>query len=88
MKNKITDGNKKFLNDLIARLALRDFWQVNKNAKIDRKTGLRTFEPYSLSGDTLEARRVYLLSIKSNPTDEEIEEVKAYILKTKLFETN
>ena len=84
MKNKITDGNRKFLNDLVARLALRDFWQVNKNAKIDRKTGLRTFGPYSLSGDTLDARRVYLLSIKSNPTDEEIEEVKAYILKAKL----
>ena len=88
MKSKIADGNRKFLNDLVARLALRDFWQVNKNAKIDRKTGLRMFEPYSLSGDTLEARRMYILSIKSNPTDEEIEEVKAYILKAKLFETN
>lgn len=86
MKSKITDGNRKFLNDLVARLALRDFWQVNKNAKIDRKTGSRIFEPYSLSGDTLEARRIYLLSIKLNPADDDIEEVKAYILKAKLLE--
>lgn len=85
MKNKITDGNRKFLSELVARLAFHDFWQVNKNSKIDRKTGLKKFESYSLSGDTLEAQRMYNISIKLNPTDEEVEEVKEYILKAKIL---
>ena len=86
--NKITDGNRKFLSELVARLAFRDFYQANKE-NIDktsrRKDGTKPYTPYSLSEETNEAREMLHIAQKLENTPEEVEIVKAYIIKAKLL---
>lgn len=84
--NKITDGNRKFLSELVARLAFRDFYQANKE-NIDkqlRKDGTKPYTPYSLSEETNEAREMLHIAQKLENTQEEVELVKSYILNIKL----
>lgn len=85
--NKITDGNRNFLSELVARLAFKDFYQANKEniekRKIDRN-GCIKHNPYSLSNETNEAREMLKIANKLENTPEEVEAVKAYILKAKL----
>lgn len=84
--NEITDGNRNFLSELAARLAFRDFYQANKenNKKPFRKDGTKPYTPYSLSDETNEAREMLHIAQKLENTPEEVEAVKAYILKAKL----
>lgn len=76
--NIITDGNKQFLYDLVSELALKDYKQANPHPKMYKK-------PYSLSTETQEAHNMYKIACKSEHTAEEVERVKAYILKRKLI---
>lgn len=84
--NKITDGNRKFLSELAAKLAFKDYYHTNKEnlEKPLRKDGTRPYTPYSLSAETNEAREMLHIAQKLENTTEEIEMVKAYILKQKL----
>lgn len=84
--NKITDGNRNFLSKLVARLAFRDLYQANKEnlEKPLRKDGTKPYTPYSLSAETNETREMLRIAQKLENTTEEIEMVKAYILKQKL----
>ena len=87
--NKITDGNRKFLSELVARLAFEDFYRANR-AIIEkpsrRENGTKQFNPYSLSEETNEAREMLKIANKLENTSEEVEMVKAYILKRKFYE--
>lgn len=86
--NKITDGNRKFLSELVARLAFRDFYQANKEnteKPSRRKDGTKQYKPYSLSEETNEAREMLKIANKLENTQEEVEIVKAYILKAKII---
>lgn len=84
--NKITDGNRKFLSELVAKLALKDYYQTNKEnlEKPLRKDGTRPYTPYSLSAETNEAREMLHIAQKLENTPEEVELVKSYILNIKL----
>jgi hypothetical protein len=81
--NTITEGNKKFLYDLVSELALKDYKQANPHPKM-YKNGKTNHKPYSLSMETQEAHDMYKIACKSEHTAEEVEQVKAYILKRKL----
>ena len=85
--NKITDGNRKFLSELVARISFKDFYQANKDIiekPSRRKDGTKQYKPYSLSEETNEAREMLKIANKLESTPEEVESVKAYILKAKL----
>ena len=87
--NSITDGNRKFLSDLVARLAFEDFYRANRTIIENpsrRKDGTKQFNPYSLSEETNEAREMLKIAHKLENTPEEVEMVKAYILKRKFYE--
>lgn len=81
----VTQSNRKFLSELVARLAFHDYYQANQEnlKKPLRKDGTRPYTPYSLSDETLEAQEMYERACKLNPTKEDEEAVKAYILKAK-----
>lgn len=85
--NKITDGNRNFLRELVARLALRDMYQANKEniEKPLRKDGTKPYTPYSLSDETNEAIEMLHIAQKLENTPEEVEIVKSYILKARLI---
>lgn len=85
--NKITDGNRNFLLELVARLAFKDFYQANKenNKKPLRKDGTKPYTPYSLSDETNEAIEMLHIAQKLENTPEEVEIVKSYILKARLI---
>ena len=86
--NKITDGNMKFLSELVARLAFKDFYQANKEnieKPSRRKYGTKQYKPYSISNETNEAREMLKIANKLENTPEEVESVKAYILKAKIL---
>lgn len=85
--NKITDGNRNFLSELVSRLAFKDFYQANKENynKPFRKDGTKTYTPYSLSDETNEAREMLRIAYKLENTPEEVEAVKSYILKAKIL---
>ena len=86
--NKITDGNRKFLSEMVARLAFKDFYQANKGnieKPSRRKDGTKQYKPYSLSNETNEAREMLKIANKLENTPEEVESVKAYILKAKIL---
>lgn len=85
MQNTITDSNKKFLYDLTAARSMDDFIKTNPDFKPFTKTGKpRQAKSYSLSDKTLEALEMYKTAIKKDITEDEIETVKAFILKNKL----
>lgn len=86
--NKITDGNRNFLRELVARLALRDMYQANKEniEKPLRKDGTKPYTPYSLSYETNEAREMLHIAQRLDNTPEEVELVKSYILKKKMID--
>lgn len=85
--NKITDGNRNFLSELVARLAFEDFYQANKenDKKPFRKDGTKPYTPYSLSDETNEAIEMLHIAQKLENTPEEVEIVKSYILKARLI---
>ena len=82
--NTITDSNKQFLYDLVSQLALKDYRQANPKPKM-YKNGKTNHKPYSLSMETEEAQEMYTIACQSEHTAEEIERVKAFILRQKLF---
>lgn len=86
--NTITDGNRTFLSELVAKLAFKDYYQANKEnlEKPLRKDGTKPYTSYSLSAETNEAREMLHIAQKLENTTEEIEMVKAYILKQKLLD--
>lgn len=79
--NTITDANKKFLYDLVAKLSLNDYRQANPNPKMRKNL---TYKPYNTSYETKEALEAYKMALKPDCTAEEIEHVKAFILREKL----
>lgn len=81
--NKITDANKKFLYDLVAKLSLADYRQANPSPKM-RKNLTYNIKPYGESYETSEALKVYKMALNPDCTAEEIEHVKAFILREKL----
>ena len=88
MANRITESNKKFLAEYVARLAFQDYYNANKKS-IDKKTkcrkdGTRAFIPYSLSDETQEAQHIYSIACHAEHTPDEVEAVKAFILRAKL----
>lgn len=86
MANTITESNKKFLSEYVARLAYQDYYQANKDnmKKKTRKDGTRPYTPYSLSDETNEARDIYAIACKIEHTFEEVEIVKTFCLRAKL----
>lgn len=86
MSNKVTDGNRKFLSEYVARLAFQDYYAANKHnmKKRTRKDGTRPYTPYSLSYETEEARDIYAIACKADHTPEEVEIVKTFCLRAKL----
>lgn len=86
--NKITDGNRKFLSELVAKLAFKDCYQKNKEnlEKPLRRDGTKPYTPYSLSYETNEAREMLHIAQKFENTPEEAELVKSYILKKKMID--
>lgn len=85
--NKITDGNREFLSELVSMLAFQDYYQANKEnlKKPLKKDGTRPYTPYSLSDETNEAREMLRVAYKLENTPEEVETVKSYILKAKIL---
>lgn len=81
--NIITDANKKFLYDLVAKLSLNDYRQANPNPKM-RKNLTYNIKPYGTSYETNKALEAYKMALKPDCTAEEIEYVKAFILREKL----
>lgn len=82
--NVITEGNIRFLYDLVSQLALKDYRQANPNPKT-YKNGKTNHKPYSLSFETQEAQEMYTIACQPEHTPEEIENVKAFILRKKLL---
>lgn len=74
----ITEENIKRLDDLVKKYAFQDFKRANPHMKMRHN-------PYTLSPLTNEAREMLNLARKENITKEEEEEVKAYLLKKKMF---
>ena len=81
--NTVTETNKKFLYDLVAKLSLNDYRQANPNPKM-RKNGTYNIKPYGTSYDTEQALEVYKMALKPDCTAEEVEHIKAFILREKL----
>jgi len=82
--NTITEENKRFLYDLVSQLALKDYRQANPNPKM-YKNGKTNHKPYSLSIETQNAQEMYTIACQSKHTPEQIETVKAFILRKKLL---
>lgn len=75
--NTITEKNRMRLCDLVAHFSFRDFKMANPTGIRNRKG---FFNPYSPSTDTLEALRMYRMSLRDDLTKEQVKEIKAYLL--------
>ena len=86
----ITENNIKELNIIISNLSNKDWYEANKNsarAKKGRYTPSgkeRKWNSYSLSSNTIEAYDKLNIALKKNITNNEIKEVKSYLLKIKM----
>ena len=90
----ITLNNISDLKTIVSNLSYKDYKQAYEKSnrflkgKYTPAGKERKFKGYSLSDDTLEAREYLLLANKNNITGEEIEQIKAYLLKIKLLDYN
>lgn len=78
------------VDNILANLSLKDWWNVNKNsprAKNGKYTPTgkqRDWLPYSLSSETIEATEILKL-IHEDMNKEDEEKVKAFIMKYRLL---
>lgn len=80
ISGQITQKNIERLEDIVAYYAMQDYKRANPNPKM-RKNGTVIHNPYSLSPATNEARAMLASAIAG----ENVEEVKAYLLKHKML---
>lgn len=80
----ITQKNIERLSGIVSLLALKDYKRANPKRKVN-KNGTVKHNPYTLSEETEEARRLLINAKKENITREEEEEIKAYLLKDTLL---
>jgi len=79
----ITENNIDNLYRIVSNLSWKDFKQANPKPKMNSK-GETNYKPYFLSDETQEAQRFYSMSIRTNVTREQEEQIKIYLLKIKL----
>ena len=86
MKKETIKKLYKRVDNILSNLSAKDFWMVNKNSQRAingrrTKTGKeRKWNPYSLSEETEEARKV-LSKIKLDMTKEDEAEIKGFIMR-------
>ena len=83
--NVVTDTNKKYLYNLVSKLALRDYRSANQGKRKFDKYGNRISRPYSLAHDTSEAHNYYTMALRDDLTIEEVGQVKAFINLQKIY---
>lgn len=78
MENNWLEKAKNELNELIGKMAYRDYKATNY--KGNKKRSIKHI-PYSLGQDTMEAKGIYHLIYNKNEVSREVEEqVKAFLL--------
>lgn len=78
MSSKWLEKAKNELNELIGKMAYRDYKATNY--KGNKKRSVKHI-PYALSQDTMEVKKIYGLIYNKNEVSKEVEEqVKAFLL--------
>lgn len=80
----IVQNNIDNLYKISSNLSMKDYLQMNpiKNGKKVYKK----HRPYSLSDETIEAKNLYGIAIKSEVTIQEEEQIKGYLLKIRIVQ--
>ena len=83
--NVVTESNKKYLYDLVSKLALRDCRSANQGKRKFDKYGNPIHRPYSLAPDTSEAHEYYKKALRDDLTIDEVGSIKAFINLQKVY---